>query len=214
MSSPIELVSCDNCGVVDELRDWESASGSMYSFCKVCWVDIRDTEDELSTGGPVCEECHHKPATQLFNRLDGVSLDLCDACFGMADHEPISSQFCELCSESRARHPIRDATGERIYVCVPCFESSQNRKAPSRTICEECDRKWSTIVVTRDEKTTADVCEECYDAYWAPKDLDEDASSNPVESSWCACPLSCTLSGSSVCIVCECVVPPLLTFPD
>jgi hypothetical protein len=252
MSSPIELVKCDNCECVDDLRDWESASGHVYMFCNVCWFDVRDTSDTLEEQS-LCEECRHEPVTQTFLRLDGVTLDLCDACFAMADHEPISSQLCEMCEESRAAHPIRNPCGQRMYVCVPCFESSQQRKAPCHTICEDCDRKLASIVISRDEKTTVDLCEDCYEesrprsqpdivhpakpsdtcsfcmdntsasVVWeCPPPPEGDGLLYPLCSEcWtdiskprspplCECPLSCALPGSSVCIVCSCVVPPPL----
>lgn len=168
-------LQCDVCTSAAS-RSWEEEDGSHVPMCESCWVDTAETAAEL-TYNVVCEECHHKPATETFYRLDGVVLDLCDACFGMVDHEPISSSPCEMCCGTgvdytvtvRAEHPIRMSSGERMYVCNACFESSQGRKAPTRTICEDCDRKFATIVVTRDERTTIDVCEECYEAHWAPK---------------------------------------------
>jgi hypothetical protein len=121
----------------------------------------------------VCEECHHKPAEKIFRRLDGVVLDLCDACWSEVDHEPIDSSPCEMCCAYgpsdcgklvRAAHPIRLSDGRRIYVCTECFEESQNRKAPIHTVCEECCEKFATIVVScDDERSTMDLCERCYE---------------------------------------------------
>lgn len=153
---------CDSCEA-PATRMWKE-----YPMCESCWVDMSETEADRAYA-PVCEECHHKPATEIFNRLDGVSLDLCDDCFGMADHEPISSNLCDSCFICRADYPIRHPDGRRMYICSLCWETKHARKAPIKTICEDCNRKWSMIVVTKDERTTIDVCEGCYETNWAPK---------------------------------------------
>jgi hypothetical protein len=201
MSSPIELVECDGCECIDDLRNWESASGHMYMFCESCWLDVRDTSDTLEEQS-LCEECRHEPVTQTFFRLDGVTLDLCDACFALVDHEPISSQICEKCDESRAAHPIREADGRRVYVCVPCFETLQQRKAPTHTICEDCDRKFASIVVSRDERTTVDLCEDCYEASRTKNRPEVVRDAGPGDKcSFC-------MDGTDATLVWECRPPP------
>jgi hypothetical protein len=163
-------MSCSNCDLAPATRVWDKSDA--YPVCETCWVDMAESEAEIYDS-VVCEECHHKPATKQFLRLDGVLLDLCSWCWSVTDHEPISSSPCQMCSMGdghvRAAHPMRLSDGKRIYVCTECFETSQNKKAPIRTICEDCDQKFAMIVVTQDEKTTIDVCEGCYEAHWAPK---------------------------------------------
>lgn len=165
---------CSMCDFAPATRVWEEIDEpTTYPVCETCWVDLAESEAEIRDS-VVCEECHHKPATEIFRRLDGVVLDLCTSCWSEIDHEPIESSPCELCCAYgptlvRAAHPIRLSDGRRIYVCTECFETTQNRKAPTHTICEECCQKFATIVISRDdERSTMDVCEACYEASLVP----------------------------------------------
>lgn len=160
---------CSNCDFAPATRTWEYKTDA-YPMCESCWINLVESEAEKDNC-ILCEDCNRAPAESAFLRLDGTSLDLCSACYQIADHEPISSWLCEMCCAKgttntgevvHAAHPIRRSDGQRMYVCTSCFETSQNRKAPTHTICEDCGEKFATIVVSRDEKTTVDLCERCY----------------------------------------------------
>ena len=136
-AAPGSSLACDSCGATGELTEWESSDAKMYHYCNVCWVDIRDSADELANltcreedGRCGCDDCGSPTElTSEFWHADGRTLHLCERCYQSADDsedylEPLPKRQevqCEDCAERPASETFHHLDGRCFKLCGDCF---------------------------------------------------------------------------------------------
>ena len=173
MDSVQELNECSECGAL-ATTEVEGSDGVMYPLCAVCDVWWRETQAELESIQGLCQDCRHEPATRRFVHLHKGEFLLCEACFGMADHEDDYLDYCDCA------FPEGDAGETHCSLC--------RRQLREPDVYCDC----AAPVTEGFERITCRSC--CGRIRFGTR----------KPPSLCVCPLPCTVAGDATfCVLCE-----------